>query len=132
LAVPTLTLENRPNYTSPYAPPKTNVTIQSWRNVYAYSPALLWLPYGVSIALATVAIILGTICLVSNGASFSSKFSTILRVSHEANLTTPVREVDTNGRDPLPNYLAQAELSFPSCSDAVDDTAYTSLREVAK
>jgi hypothetical protein len=103
------------------------VTIQTWRNIYVYSPAFLWLPYGVSIALATVAVVLGTICLVNNGSSFS----TILRVSHEASLTTPVREVDADGRDPLPNHLAKAELSFPS-SGAVDETAYKSLREVAK
>jgi hypothetical protein len=79
-----------------------------------------------------VSIILGTICLVNNGASFSSKFSTILRVSHEANPTTPIRARDADGHDPLPEYLAEAELSFPSSSGAVDDTAYTSLREVAK
>jgi hypothetical protein len=108
------------------------VTIQTWRNIYVYSPAFLWLPYGVSIALATVAVVLGTICLVNNGASFSTSFSTILRVSHEASLTTSVREVDADGRDPLPKYLARAELSFPSSSGAVDETVYTSLEEVAK
>jgi hypothetical protein len=103
------------------------VIIQNWRNIYVYSPALLWFPYGVSIALATVAIIFGTICLVSNGASYSSKFSTILRVGHEANLTTTIHKVDTSGRDPLPKYLAKAELRFPSSSGGVSDTAYTSL-----
>jgi hypothetical protein len=108
------------------------VTIQTWRNIYMYSPAFLWLPYAVSIALATVVVGLGSICLVSNGASFSTSFSTILRVSREASLTTPVREVDADGCDPLPKYLAKAELSFPSSSGVVDETAYKSLEEEVK
>jgi hypothetical protein len=108
------------------------VTVQTWRNIYVYSPAFLWLPYGVSIALATVAVILGSICLVNNGASFSTSFSTILRVSGGASLTTPVREKDADGRDPLPKYLAKAELSFPSSSGIVDETVYKSLREVSR
>jgi hypothetical protein len=82
--------------------------------------------------MATVAVVLGSICLVSNGASFSTSFSTILRVSREASLTTPVREVDADGCDPLPKYLAKAELSFPSSSGVVDETAYKSLEEEVK
>jgi hypothetical protein len=79
-----------------------------------------------------VAVILGSICLVNNGASFSTSFSTILRVSGETSLATPVREKDADGRDPLPKYLANAELSFPSSSGVVDETAYKSLRGVSR
>ena len=106
------------------------MTVEYWRNIYVYSPDLLLLPYACSVALATVAVIWGTICLVHNGASFSVNFSTILRVSHEARLTAPVDDADADGRDPLPKHLAKAELSFPS--GTVDKTAYISLREVPK
>jgi hypothetical protein len=99
------------------------VTIQNWRNIYVYSPWLLWFPYGFSIALATVAVILGTICLISSGASFSATFSTILRVSHEAKLSSSVYDADADGRDPLPEHLAKAELSFPTSSGAAEETA---------
>jgi hypothetical protein len=79
-----------------------------------------------------VAVLLGSICLINNGASFSATFSTTLRVSHEAKISTPVREADADGRDPLPKYLAKAELSFPSSSSFSDETAYTNLREATK
>lgn len=78
-----------------------------------------------------MAVIWGTICLIKNGASFSANFSTILRVSHEARLTTSICDADADGSDPLPKYLAKAELSFP-VSVAVNETAYISLQEVPK
>ena len=108
------------------------MTIETWCNIYDYSPALLLLPYAFSVALATLAVIWGSICPVSNGASFSPNFSTILRVSREASLTTPVRDEDADGRDPLPEHLAKAGLSFPSSSRVVDEAAYISLQEMSK
>lgn len=72
------------------------------------------------------------ICLIHSGASFSATFSTILRVSHEAKLSTPVCDADADGRDPLPKHLAKAELSFHSSSGAAKETAYSSLREATE
>lgn len=46
--------------------------------------------------------------------SFTNDFSTILRTTRLADLGVEVHRLDANGRDPLPRYLADAKVLFPS------------------
>jgi hypothetical protein len=59
--------------------------------------------------------------------AYSTKFSTILRASRYAALTTPVFAADLDGRDPLPNHLATAKVTFRTgkgSSAILDDTGF--------
>ena len=42
--------------------------------------------------------------MIANDASFSNKFSTILRLSRGAQLSYEINSLDLSGRDPLPTY----------------------------
>ena len=77
----------RPNYSSPFAPPRlTNVTLETYQNIYTYDRATLWIAYGVPILLTTLAVIAGMITIISTGASYSNDFSTVFRISRIAKL----------------------------------------------
>jgi len=103
----------QPNASSIYAPPLTNVTLPSYRNIYVYSSHKLWLAYGAAILFALIGVLIGLLALLSNGISYSSSFSTILRASRHANITAIISPTDADGRDPLPVHLAKANVFFP-------------------
>ena len=50
--------------------------------------------------------------MISDGMAYSTNFSTILRTSRYAEMTTPVSLADADGSDPLPAYLAKSKVSF--------------------
>ena len=105
----------RPNYSSPYAPAeKTTVTFNRYHNVYIYSASTLWVAYGLAILLTSVALGLGVTSMVLNNASFTNDFSTILRTSRAAPMSEEVREVESEGRQPLPRRLAAARVMIGS------------------
>ncbi|KAK5679710.1 hypothetical protein LTS10_007658 [Elasticomyces elasticus] len=112
-----------PNYSSVFAPdPLTDVTMERFRNVYAYDSVTLWIAYGLSILFTALAVSAGIIALVQNGASYSNYFSTVLRVSRTAELDVQVAGRDGPGHDPLPAYLHHARLGLGS--QAVDARGY--------
>ncbi|KAF4626926.1 hypothetical protein G7Y89_g11231 [Cudoniella acicularis] len=103
----------QPNYSSPFAPPQlTNVSLGTYQNLYNYDRATLWIAYGLSILFTTLAVIIGMIALILNGASYSNNFSTIIRVSRTTELNVEVTDQDVFGRDPLPSYLKHARLNM--------------------
>ncbi|ORY57796.1 uncharacterized protein BCR38DRAFT_413709 [Pseudomassariella vexata] len=102
-----------PNYESPYAPPKTNVTTFSNKNVYTYSPNTLWITYGVSITTSALSVLIGSGVVAMTGASYSSKFSTILRIAFNVHVSRDVELHDTSGKDPLPKHLGKMTVMFP-------------------
>ncbi|EME78326.1 uncharacterized protein MYCFIDRAFT_216609 [Pseudocercospora fijiensis CIRAD86] len=102
----------QPNTSSPFAPPLVNVTSPIYQNVYEYSPVKLWLAYGIAIALTLLGTILGLIAIFKNGAAFSDDFSTILRTARYARLSREVSYSDSDGRDPLPEYLSETTIVF--------------------
>jgi hypothetical protein len=57
-------------------------------------------------------VVAGIITLSSSGASYSNKFSTIVRVSRTAELNDEVKDNDGSGYDPLPTYLKNARLNI--------------------
>ena len=104
--------ELQPNNTSPSAPPMTSVTLPEYHNVYVYNQFKLWLAYGLAIVFSTISVLIGMTALMSNGASYSNSFSTILRTSRFAHIEPEVREQDADGRDPLPKHLQEAQVMF--------------------
>ncbi|KAK5740520.1 hypothetical protein LTR17_004557 [Elasticomyces elasticus] len=112
-----------PNYSSSFAPDQSpSVTVEMYRNVYAYDPVTLWIAYGLSILFTALAVLAGTIALIQNGASYSNYFSTVLRVSRTTELDVQVAGRDGPGHDPLPAYLQHARLDIGS--QAVDARGY--------
>lgn len=101
---------SRPNYSSPTAPSPATVTFHKYHNVYVYSAQKLWLSYGVALVLTALALVAGLITMHLNQASYSNNFSTVLRAAHGAELSTKMSREDAHGQDPLPKYLATAEL----------------------
>ncbi|KAK5125237.1 hypothetical protein LTR85_000913 [Meristemomyces frigidus] len=73
----------------------------------------LWLAYGLAILCTAIAVVLGFLAILSNGASYSNNFSTITRSARNAELSVEV-EPDDTGRDPLPRGLAKAIVVMPT------------------
>lgn len=65
----------------------TNVTTTVPINMYAYHPKNLYLAYGFALVFALLANALGAFAYVSNGVSYDSLFSTILRTTRNPDLT---------------------------------------------
>lgn len=84
----------------------------TFRNIYVYSASKLWLAYGLAGLFSTAAVAMGLVALVSNQASYSNDFSTVVCVARNAEMSADVRKEDAEGRDPLPEYLAKATLSI--------------------
>ena len=57
-----------------------------------------------------MAVAIGFVAMLSNGASYDSNFSTILRVGRIARLGTEVIGGEDDGRQPLPKHLVHARL----------------------
>ncbi|KAL7919901.1 hypothetical protein ACQKWADRAFT_322608 [Trichoderma austrokoningii] len=96
----------QPNYSSPYAPPDQNVTETTYELVYSYAAQTLWLAYGIALGMCLLSILLGTVSIYYNGgASYTTKFSTILRVAQCIDLSEPIKPEDTDGQDPTPRYI---------------------------
>lgn len=96
----------------PYAPPDTNVTFTTYHNVYVYSLSILWLVYGTAIVVTCLSVLVGIMAYTSNKGSYSTKFSTIFRITRDASLSVPILAEDTGGLDPLPEYLAKRSITF--------------------
>ncbi|KAI0521717.1 hypothetical protein F5B22DRAFT_662048 [Xylaria bambusicola] len=112
----------QPNLVSPFAPPPVNVTFTTLNSVYSYSPASLWIAYGAAILATTLALAVGIADILPNNASYSSDFSTILRATYGAMLSSPVQLQDMNGASPLPKYLGTAKVSWSIPGNGKDTT----------
>ncbi|KAJ5494704.1 hypothetical protein N7463_010791 [Penicillium fimorum] len=100
----------QPNYTvNPV--PDTNVTITSYHNIYVYTRPILWAAYGAALSVTTLCVVAGILLYFSNDGSYSSKFSTIFRVTQGAMISTELGMKDYSGLDPLPDHIANAKLT---------------------
>ena len=108
---------NRPNLSDTTNLPLTQVTSETYHNVYRYAMIRLWTAYGLAIACATAAVALGVHTIVTSGSSYSNEFSTIVRVSRHAHLGHEVDSCDASGRDPLPKYLKRTTFKLSGESD---------------
>lgn len=48
--------------------------------------------------------------MLSTGVSYSDNFSTIFRVARGAEVNKPILDKDLDGKDPLPDYMAESEV----------------------
>jgi hypothetical protein len=61
--------------------------------------------------------------MISNRASYSTLFSTILRTSRYAKIGILIDPADAYGSDPLPKYLAKTKISFSKANMSQDPVA---------
>lgn len=98
----------QPNTSSTYHPNATLVHFSTRENIYLYSASKLWLAYGLAISATFLIVVFGIVAIVANDASFSNKFSTVLRMGRGAELTEEggsglkegIKEEDFQGRNP--------------------------------
>ncbi|KAL8834326.1 MAG: hypothetical protein Q9176_007554 [Flavoplaca citrina] len=102
----------QPNTSSIYFPDKTKVTSTTGENIYIYARSILWLAYGLAVGTTTLIASLGLAAMIANDASFSNKFSTILRLSRGAQLSYQINQADLSGRDPLAAYAKRVTVKF--------------------
>ncbi|KAJ5403013.1 uncharacterized protein N7487_008909 [Penicillium crustosum] len=118
----------QPNYTVD-AVPDTNVTITSYHNIYVYTRPILWAAYGTALSVTTLCVVAGILLYLSSDGSYTSKFSTILRVTRGAVISTELDTKDYSGLDPLPVHIANAKLTTGYNPDHPDKASSTdSLR----
>ncbi len=84
--------------------------------VYIYSRSILWVSYGIAIAFTLLSICSGIFAALAHNASYTTKFSTILRMSRVVQLSAPLLLEDADGEDPTPQNVSQMEVWFPSKS----------------
>ncbi|KAJ0302770.1 hypothetical protein COL516b_006807 [Colletotrichum fioriniae] len=99
---------------NPDEPIQANIDTEAYENIYTYSVAPLWIAYGVAVGITILSITIGTWAVVVAGSSYSSKFSTILRLAFNVQLSEYVELQDTGGEDPLPDRLENTVVAFPS------------------
>ncbi|CAI7623563.1 unnamed protein product [Penicillium discolor] len=114
----------QPNYTV-NAVPDTNVTITSYHNIYVYTRPILWAAYGTALGVTTLCVAAGILLYFSNDGSYSSKFSTIFRVTRGAMISTELSTKDYSGLDPLPVHIANAKLTTGYNPDHPDKASST-------
>jgi hypothetical protein len=88
------------------------ITLRQTRNIYSYRYKNLFPSYGVALGLSLLACIVGWMSVINNNASYSNRFSTVLRVLSEGNAAGFVVPEDCKGRDTLPMYLAKARIDL--------------------
>ncbi|KXH50910.1 hypothetical protein CNYM01_03364 [Colletotrichum nymphaeae SA-01] len=99
---------------NPDEPIQANIETKVYQNIYTYSVAPLWIAYGVAVGITILSITIGSWAVFVAGSSYSSKFSTILRLAFNVRLSEYVELEDTGGEDPLPDRLENTIVAFPS------------------
>lgn len=100
------------------APSPITVSFETYQSTYVYSPTKLWISYGIAIAFAAFAIMIGMVSIHVNRASYSNAFSTIMLASRSAELGVEIAGEGQDGANPLPKYIAEARISFVGVESA--------------
>jgi hypothetical protein len=90
----------------------TDVSRNITQNTYAYDSRNLFISYGLAVGFALVAGVAGCISIYYNGASYSNRFSTVLRTTRGQELDDLVVHNDRTGVDPLPKQLAKTRIDL--------------------
>ncbi|ETS77828.1 hypothetical protein PFICI_09890 [Pestalotiopsis fici W106-1] len=109
----TLSLMSQELLLMPDAPKTTTVTARTYQNIYTYSASILWLAYGIAVGLAALSGLAGYTVAVRAGGSYSTRFSTILRVAYNVRISGGVDLSETSGKDPLPERLENSHVFIP-------------------
>jgi hypothetical protein len=82
------------------------------QNTYTYDSRNLFISYGLAVSFALAAGVAGCISIYCNGASYSNRFSTVLRTTRGQELEELVAHNDRTGVDPLPKHLAKSRIDL--------------------
>lgn len=77
-------------------------------DTYAYHSRNLLLSYGLAVGFALVAGVAGCVSIYYNGASYSNRFSTVLRTTRGQELEELAVHNDRTGFDPIPKHLEKS------------------------
>jgi hypothetical protein len=88
------------------------VALPQYQTIYLYTAYKLWIAYGIAIMFSTTGVLIGLLAVFLNGVSYTNHFSTILQTARYARRDTDILPEDTDGKDPLPVYLAKAQAVF--------------------
>lgn len=120
----TLALFSQPVFLTSEPTLPTNITSISMHNVYHYDWRNLVLAYGIQNGVAFLIAIMGWVFIIRNGVSYSNDFSTVIRTTRNARLSTGLSAADTIGCDPLPKHIKRATLQVGgrATSDALGES----------
>jgi hypothetical protein len=96
-----------------------NITVSYNRNIYSYSSRNLLISYGAALSLTLLASLAGCLAIFFNRASYTNKFSTIMRTT--AGFEYLVHETDRTGADPLPRHLAKVRIHIGRREGAAEE-----------
>jgi hypothetical protein len=82
------------------------------QNTYAYDSRNLLVSYGLVVGFALIAGVAGCASILSNGASYSNRFSTVLRTTRGQELEELIVHNDRTGVDPLPKHLEKGRIDL--------------------
>lgn len=85
------------------------VTVTVYPLTYRYLPKDLWIAYGVAAFVTLITALVGLHAAWASGLSYSSKFSTAVRIAKYTRLYSSLPE-DDDGSDPLPKSVAVARV----------------------
>ena len=88
--------------------------------VYVYSRRILWISYGIAIGFTLLSICSGIFAALAQNASYTTKFSTILRMAQVLQVSAPFLLEDAGGEDPTPKRVNEIEIWFPGKTDAYE------------
>jgi len=90
----------------------TTVYIYSTTTQYVYTPFRLILAYALALAATAAAVLLGLASMLTHRRTFSSQFSTIMRLTRGVGIDKLVGEAARDGTEPLPERIGEAKLRF--------------------
>jgi len=97
-----------------------NVTHLANQNVYVYTWRRLAISYAIAVVVSIFVVITGLVLVVLNGASYSNKFSTVLRTTRGSDIDKLVENNDRTGIDPLPEELGKARIWIGPLNEGSD------------
>ena len=89
-----------------------NSNSEFFRSDYVYEPDALIISYVISDFASLLCVMVGIYAIYKNGASFTSHFSTIVRVTNHLDLEESIDEKDRSGSDPLPKHFADTVINL--------------------
>lgn len=89
------------------------VTVTAFHLTYQYQPGVLWAAYGTAVVVTLAAALAGLQSIYASGASYSSRFSTSVRIARTTGLDRLLDD-DDDGSDPLPREIGAARMQVVS------------------
>lgn len=107
----TLSLFSNPSFLTRDTIP-VNLTTTKLQNIYVYSSSRLVVSYVIALVLTLLSYICGLLAIRYNGASYSSRISTFLRVAMQQDLYNLIPADEQRGAESLPRSIAKARLGL--------------------